>query len=419
MAANPYTHLGWNPVPGVPHAVDALRQKVVTAASSLRNCHNQLTKLLGESSYWEGDAAEKFRETLDGDLPTYIKNAARSLEKASVQLKRWDEELTSNRELAKKYDEEAGEKKSAADKAKPRVDQAERNPDLELGGKNYPTQEEADAATDRLRAAERELASAQTSLNKANESYEDVISKAKKLQDQHETEAKAIAGKLNDATEKLAPRSTLTKVLDAIWDDIKESAQFLLDHAGTIGAICGLLALFPTPLAPLFAGIAVAASALSMGKNLSDPEFQAQLMGKGSGMETFSAWASIAGDTVGMIPGAKPLALAGKEAASGIRMVDEVGEMASRSSAFTEKFSSIYMKDTDAIATWGAASESASGSAKLMGSISANGLNTGANALSSLETEGLLPDSGTGHNSAETTKAAATAHSIGEMAGIL
>jgi len=419
MAANPYPHLGWNPVPGIPHEVDTLRQKVTSAATSLRSCHNQIDKLLGESSYWEGDAAEKFRETLDGDLPTYVKNAARSLEKASAQLKRWDEELTSNRDLARKYDDEAGEKKGAANKARAGVETAEKHPDLKLGGKNYPSQEEADAATERLRAAERELASAQASLTKANESYDDVIAKAKKLDTQHETEAKAVAGKLNDATDKLAPKSGLTKALEAIWDGIKSVGQFLLDHAGTIGAIAGLLALFPTPLTPLFAGIAIAASAASMGKNLSDPKFRDQLWGGGSGMDTFSAWASLTGDFVGMIPGGKVVATAGREAAGAIRTADEAGEAVSRAGTFTREFGTALKSEASADRAWEAAGESAKGSAKLMGSISANGLNVGANTLSSLETEGKLPDEGAGHNAAETTKAAATAHSVAEMAGML
>lgn len=419
MGTNPYAHLGWNPVPGAPHAVEALRQKVATAASSLRNCHNQITKLLGESSYWEGDAAEKFRERLDGDLPIYIKNAARSLEKAAAQLKYWDGELTSNRDLAKKYDEEAGEKKSATHKAQARVEAAEKHPDLDLGGKTYPSQSEANSATDRMRAAERELAAAQESLTKVNESYDDIIAKAEKLEDEHEAKAKSVAGKLEEATDKLAPRSTLTKVLDAIWDGIKAVGEFLLDHAGTIGAIAGLLALFPTPLTPLFAGIAIAASAASMAKNFSDPEFRDQLLGGGSGMETFSAWASVAGDFVGMIPGGKMVAAAGREATTAIRAADEAGEAVSRTKTFAQEIGTAFKSESSAEGAWQAARESAGGSAKMMGSISANGLNVGANVLSSLETEELLPDDGTGHNAAESTKAAATAHSIAEMAGIV
>ncbi|WP_262504902.1 WXG100 family type VII secretion target [Streptomyces sp. TRM68367] len=157
MAANPYPNLGWNPVPGIPSEVNALRQKVSSAATALRSCHTQLDKLIGESSYWEGDAAKAFKDAIDGELPKYIKNAARSLEKAAAQLGNWDGHLTSNRDLAQKYDDVAAEKKSAIASAKERHAQAEKHPNLGLAGQQFSTQEEADAATERLRAAERNL----------------------------------------------------------------------------------------------------------------------------------------------------------------------------------------------------------------------------------------------------------------------
>lgn len=61
MAANPYPHIGWNPVPGIPAEVTKLQEKVGAAATALENTHRQLTKLTAESSYWQGDAAEEFR----------------------------------------------------------------------------------------------------------------------------------------------------------------------------------------------------------------------------------------------------------------------------------------------------------------------------------------------------------------------
>ncbi|MGX1493440.1 putative T7SS-secreted protein [Streptomyces tendae] len=86
MAANPYPNIGWNPVPGVPAEVAKLQQKVAAAATALENTHRQLTRLTSESSYWEGDAAEEFRKSLDGDLSKYIKSAASALRSASNQL---------------------------------------------------------------------------------------------------------------------------------------------------------------------------------------------------------------------------------------------------------------------------------------------------------------------------------------------
>ena len=102
MATNPYPNLGWNPVPGIPSEVQSLKTKVDKAAKALRSSHQQIERLLGESSHWEGDAADAFHDELDGDLPKYMKSAAESLEKAAAQLVKWDGSLTANRELAKK-----------------------------------------------------------------------------------------------------------------------------------------------------------------------------------------------------------------------------------------------------------------------------------------------------------------------------
>ncbi|MFF3908462.1 hypothetical protein ACFYZJ_21315 [Streptomyces sp. NPDC001848] len=426
MAANPYPNLGWNPVPGIPAEVDALRRKVASAATALRSCHTQLQKLIGESSYWQGDAAQAFRHAIDGELPTYIKNAARSLEKASVQLDKWDGYLTSHRDLAQKYDDAAAEKKAAITAATERHAQAEKDPDLKLAGHQFATQAEADAATARLRAAERNLNEATLALNKANGEYDDIIAKARVLETTHADNAETVAKSLDEATDKLAPKEPgwLSKAVDAMWDGIKETGEFLLEHAGTIGAIAGLLALFPTPLTPLFAGIAVVASAASMSKNLADAKFRSDLFGGGSGMDMFSAWASMAGDTVGMIPGGAALGAAAKEVAEGVGMAGRMGvavSNAEKAGAFVREVVPAFSKTAteETAESWRLARQGVGGSAKLMGAITAGGLNTAANMVSSAESLGLVPDHGVEHNSAETTKAAATLHDIAGLLGWL
>lgn len=76
MTANPYPNLGWNPAPGVSGEVATLLRKVKSAAAALDSSHQQIERLLGESAHWEGDAADAFRDALDGDLPKYMMNAA-------------------------------------------------------------------------------------------------------------------------------------------------------------------------------------------------------------------------------------------------------------------------------------------------------------------------------------------------------
>lgn len=396
MAANPYPNLGWNPVPGIPSEVESLKSKVDAAARALRTSHQQIERLLGESSHWEGDAADEFRNELDGELPEYMKNAARSLEKAATQLGKWDSSLTSNRELAKKYDDEAKEKKEAAETAKGRHEQAGKDPDLKLGGKQFPSQAEADAATERLRAAEGRLKDARASLEKAQEAYDSVIAKAKTLEKEHEREADKVADSLDEADDKLAPKEPgwLSKTLDSIGEKLAGVGKFLLDHAGTIGAVAGLLALFPTPLAPAFAAIAIVASGASMAKNLLSEDFRASLFGKYGGMEAATAWGSVIGDGLGMVPGVGALSKAGGETIMFAGAAREGGEaMSAGAKAATFGRETVRALDT-------------SGMPKLWEGV-ANGANVLANGASSLEAEGALPQDGAGHYGAEAVKGGA------------
>ncbi|WP_327593319.1 putative T7SS-secreted protein [Streptomyces chartreusis] len=413
MAANPYPNIGWNPVPGIPAEVTKLQQRVAAAATALENTHRQLTKLTGESSYWEGDAADEFRKSIDGDLTTYIKKAASALRSASTQLHKWDGQLASNRGLAKKYDDEAADKKAAADKAKHAYDQAARHPDLKLANQTFPSQEEADDATARLRSAERELNEASTAVTKANSEYESLNRRVKELESEHSHEAEIIAKALEGTAEKAPDKG----FWESVGDVLESVGKFLAEHAGTIGAIAGLLALFPA-LAPIMGPIALIASAVSMGKNLSDDEFRKNLMFQGSGMDIFSAYASMAGDLVGMVPGGKALGAAAKE---GFESAADGANLATKTwGGVKGGFLGVGRSAADdANDAWRAAGDSAMGSLKLMGDIKVNMVNVAANGISSAESFGLIGDDGSEHNTAEGTKAAATAHSIAGLIGLV
>jgi uncharacterized protein YukE len=424
VANNPYPSLGWNPVPGVPEQVTSLYRKVKSAADTLNDCHRQIEYLLGASSSWHGDAASAFRDTLDGDLKTAMRNAGNSLDKAAAALGKWEGELTSHRDLAKKYDDAARDNKADADKARTRYDQAKGNPDLKLAGKEYPSQAEADAATERLRTAERELNEATTHLNNANTAYNDVIAKAKELEGTHTDAAESVARTLDEADDKLAPKEPgwFDKALSAIGEGLKAVGEFLVEHAGTIGAIAGLLALLPTPLAPVFLGIAVAASAVSMAKNLASEDFRDSLMGEYGFKEGAFAWASMVGDGLGMVPGVGALARAGSEAGLAAAVAREGGEalsLGSKLGAFGKEIVPAFSyKALDA------ATSPATGALQY----GINGVNVAANMASSLENMGVLPKNGPGHDASEITKGAAAstgfrsgaiaiAEDIGELMG--
>lgn len=403
MASNPYTHLGWNPVPGVPSEVAALQQKITSASKTLDSTHRQIEQLLGESSYWEGDAADAFRDALDGDIPTYVKNAAHSLDKAASALTTWETELISHRDLAKKYNDEAGERKSAADSAQKHYEQAKENPNLDLGGQTYPSQEEADAATAKLRAAEAALNDASTKLEQANQAYQDVITKAKELEAEHEAKAETVAKRLDDADDKLAPKEPgwLGKTVSAIGDVLKVIGEGIVEHAGTIGAIAGLLALLPTPFAPAFLAIAVGASALSLANNLSSEDFRDSLSGEYGWGERIKAVASVAGDSLGMVPGVGALARAGSEVGLASAVAREGGEalaVGAKADQFVKGIVPAFeYKAIDAATSAG------------VKEFALDGANALVNSVSSAESFGLLPEDGVGHETNEYSKIAASA----------
>lgn len=136
-------------------------------------------------------------------------------------------------------------------------------------------------------------------------------------------------------------------------------------------------------------------------------------MFQGSGMEIFSAYASVAGDLVGVIPGGKALGAAAKE---GFEGAADGANLAAKTWAGTKGgFLGVGRSaGAEARVTWGAAGNSL----KMMADIKVNGLNVTANAISSAERFGAVDDDGTEHNTAEGTKAAATAHGIGGLLGI-
>ena len=401
MAANPYPHLGWNPVPGIPSEVNALRQKVASAATALRSCHTQLDKLISESSYWQGDAAKAFRDAIDGELPTYIKNAARSLEKAAAQLGIWDGDLTSNRDLAQKYDAAAAEKKSAVASAKERHAQAEKHPDLRLAGQEFPTQEEADAATARLRAAERSLNEATIALNKANGEYDDIIAKAEVLEHTHTDNAETVAKSLDDATDKLAPQEPgwLSKAVDAIWDGIKATGDFLLEHAGTIGAIAGLLALIPGPWSPALLAVSVLCSAVQLGNDIGDGALQ-DLAHWPPNMDTLGAATSIGGDVLGMLPGVGVAARAASGTIKGAAAAARTGEALSAADKAAQ-FGQNLVKVTSRVANSGAAG--ASGMERGLA-----GLGAGTTLYSDFVDHGVIGEDGTRDNVNQVGNSAST-----------
>ncbi|MFC7884348.1 putative T7SS-secreted protein [Streptomyces sp. NPDC057376] len=291
-----YPHLGFDPVPGDTESVRGLQKKLSGCAKVLQDTYDTVTKLL-DGSYWKGDAAVAFREQLDGGpLPLNLKNAAHSIRKAATQLSRWEGELDDFQRRAKRLEEEAKEARAAVDRARGRADEAGEDPGLKAEGADR------EAAQKALTRANGDLDDAETELRK-------IIGRAKSLAEEHEEKAGYRAGKIRDATEKLAPQEPgwFDEALDWLGDNLPDILSFT---AGLIGVVALLLS------GPLGWGLATAAALMltasglsltALALRLSDPEIRASLVdGFTKGEFDADFWSnavSVGADSVGALPG--------------------------------------------------------------------------------------------------------------------
>ena len=247
--ANPdYPNLGFNPVPGSTETVSGLHKKLSGCAKVLEDTRDLVTKLM-DGSYWKGDAAVAFREQLDeGPLPLNLKNAARSLRKAAKQLSLWEGELDDFQRRAKRLDEEAKDARAAVDTAKGKATTAGDDPALD---------KKKGAGHD---DAQKALTSANTAVDEAEADLEKILGRARKLAEEHEKQAQYRAGKIRDATKKLAPHEP--GWFDSAVDWLKENLPDILSF---VAGVVGLVAIiFAGPLGvAMVAALMLTAAALS------------------------------------------------------------------------------------------------------------------------------------------------------------
>ncbi|MFE2536214.1 putative T7SS-secreted protein [Streptomyces sp. NPDC059371] len=308
-----YPHLGFNPVPGSTETVSGLRKKLTECAKVLEETHGLVTRLM-DGSYWKGDAAVAFREQLDGGpLPLNLKNAAHSIRKAAGQLDRWEGELDDFQRRAKRLEQDAKDAQAALDRAKGHATNVGDSPDLEGKG----------AAHDEARKA---LTKANTAVDDAEDALRRIRGTARELAEEHEHRARLRAGKIRDATKRLAPQEP--GWFDSALDWVIEN---LPDILSTLGAVIGLVALFVVSGGTLAAVLLLVASALSATsltiRVSGHPTVWASLRdGFAKGELDTDFWSNlvtVGGDALGMIPG---IAAVSKGAAVGLRAASETGE---------------------------------------------------------------------------------------------
>ncbi|MFF3989696.1 DivIVA domain-containing protein [Streptomyces sp. NPDC001797] len=307
-----YPHLGFNPAPGSTDTVHDLYVKLTNCAKVLEESHGLVTKLM-DGSYWKGDAAVAFREELDGGpLPLNLKNAAHSIRKAARQLDRWEGELEEFQRRAKKLESDARDARDTLDAAKGLASTAQNAPDLKKKGSEHDT-------------AQKALTRANTAVTEAQSDLDAIIARARKLAEEHEQKARYRAGKITDATQKLAPSEPglFDEALDWVTDNLPDILSWT-------AAVLGIIALFVATGGTAAAVLLLAAAALSVGAvatRLADPAVRASLW-DGIRYGEFDAdfWSNaigLAADGLGMLPG---LGAAAKGAPVLFRSVGEAGE---------------------------------------------------------------------------------------------
>ncbi|MFK0120524.1 hypothetical protein [Streptomyces sp. NPDC090994] len=302
MSANPYPNLGFDPAPGQISVVSGLTEKLKKSAQTIADAHQMIENLRSGSS-WEGDAAVAFREQLDGALPTNLKNAHTSITRAATALADWQRALDGYQDRARTLNGQAKEAQGKVDTAEGREKSASANPDLKLAGQSFTDDAELKSAQARLDKATEELTKARQAVTDARTEYDDVIRRARELEEEHATDARGKARVLRDSTDKLAPEEPnwFESSMEWVGDN-------LTDILGAVAAIAGLAALFfAVPVGPILLLVAAAASAATLISRLSDPVVRASLKdGFTKGEFDADFWSNavgVVGDSLGVVPG--------------------------------------------------------------------------------------------------------------------
>lgn len=317
MSSDSYPSLGFDPAPGSPGNVDSLAARTKRAAAALDNAQNSIKRLTGNVT-WAGDAASAFSKKV-GELPRYLKDSQEAMSTASSELAKWRAALADYQNTARTYEAEAKEAKgrvataeSAKEAATSRYNQAASDPAFRLSGQYFTgpalqdAQAKIDAASARLRQADGELSTASARLDQAERELEEIIKRAERLLDEHQSQARGVAGQLRKATES-APDpgfwESLGDQLQQLGHAIQEWCARHKDLLKTIGdwlsnisAVLGVLALLTLWCPPLSGALALASAGFSLGALAAHGA--AKIGGADVGVM------DLVGDAIGVIPGA-------------------------------------------------------------------------------------------------------------------
>ncbi|WP_051133423.1 hypothetical protein [Nocardia paucivorans] len=337
MTTNPYPHLGFNPVPGVPDDVTDLTNRIKTATEAVRDTSDLLFRLRNSNDeVWRGEAGDAFRSHFDATLAQDLGYAQKSLERAVTLLGEWNTALIGFRDQAKALDQEAATAADELDKAILELQRANANPDLGLANQQFDDPAALQAAQNRLNAATARVNTASAAVDHWMGIQDSIRARAHDLETEHGNVAKRIAAELDAAAKDFAPSEPDKSIWERITDAVKAIGDWIDEHRegihtalGIVSAASGLLALCtPPPISAIALGVALAASAGALTLDLTDDQMRQDLMSLDP-----KAWLTLSGDALGAVPGVSGL---GKTAWAGLTGADEAGRLASMATAWKD-----------------------------------------------------------------------------------
>lgn len=225
---------------------------------------------------------------------------------------RWEGDLDDFQRRARALNGKAKEAREALKAAQGHADTASDDPGLEKKG------DKQDDAKKSLKLADGKVEDAQAELDR-------ILARARSLQHEHRERSEYRAGKIREATDKLAPHEP--GWLEKSWEWVKENLPDILSAIAGVLALAALIFTGPIALPLLLVG-AAALSAGALAGRLSDPAVRASLWDgftKGEFDADFSSnLVSVGADTLGVVPGLGAAAKGGIEATQAIRGGSEV-----------------------------------------------------------------------------------------------
>ena len=278
MNAGSYPGIGFDPTPGDPAEVADLQRRLAAASVWLGDARGLVERLAAaEGPDWQGEAATAFRAHLRDGLAAHLGTAHDALRHAAGQLQDWQAGLLGRQSHARRLDAELQRLRATA-------------PAVAPGS----ALEAAADAVGRLR-----------------QEVDRLLAEARELEADHAADAERIAARLHGD-----------------WSGgVAELGGWLYHHAGTISAVTGLLALFPSPLTPLLAGIALASGAAQLDKDVGDPRLWAALWPPRPGLDTTLAAVTLGGDVAGVVPGLGAVARGASGTVKGLRAATAAGRV--------------------------------------------------------------------------------------------